>query len=659
MPEDQQRRLARALLIVAAGWAVIVGSNLFQVSSWIVGDIAYHRGVAYTMQGAAWQGEGPLVGLLSYYGGLYPLVLGALARLAQEPFDLVLSVVSWGAALLWPLACWWTGRRIWPGRPLAVAIFVLLAVTAAPFTNRVLIWVDSPLVSAQNAFPLYPRDLALVLLVVAVGCTLASSRRARVAGVGLAAGGIIVIHLQIALLTGWLLVAWAGVVAVRERSWRPLGEVAGAGLVALAVSASWWIPRAAATIESGGLLLGGFPGAPSLRLGPLDAAMAFGVIALYGLLGLAVLAARRPVPGRIALFLVWMVAFVPLVLVDRLVDGSDLVSERRIWLLVSIPLTVLAAAAVTMIVGRLRLAVAAAVLAILVVGPSIPGTVATARLVRDAWEPGRAGGRVFDAVTWDPILADLNRRVQAEGHHEAITYDGYAAWVWSLSGAQVPSLWLPGPFKLGFDPGALTGVSYLDRLRAQESAFRDGRAAICDFTRAFDGGSIVLDTVDGLVGLRDVTPASADRVDPRDRSADTIERDLGGGLSYVDLGGLDVIRMEPGAVWRPPFRSGEAQRLAVEYLAPLPPPGEQAIPPTTPLLEIETGGATVPIGAGSLPGWARAVVPVDGVDEGTAIRALAAVDLVRVTAFEPLPGVSLPARDGPIRLDPDQLCPPP
>jgi hypothetical protein len=116
--------------------------------------------------------------------------------------------------------------------------------------------------------------------------------------------------------------------------------------------------------------------------------------------------------------------------------------------------------------------------------------------------------------------------------------------------------------------------------------------------------------------------------------------------------------MQPGAVWRPPFRSTDARRLAVEFLVPLPPPGQEAAPASAPLLEIDTGDATIPIGVGSLPGWARAVVPIDGVDDRLAIRALAGVDLVRVTAFEPLPGVALPARDGPVRLAPDDLCPP-
>jgi hypothetical protein len=370
------------------------------------------------------------------------------------------------------------------------------------------------------------------------------------------------------------------------------------------------------------------------------------------------MAARRPLPGRLSIVLVWIVAFLPLILVDRLLDGADIVSERRVWLLISIPLTVLAAATLAVIATRLRPVALVGVLAVAVVAPSVPGTIATMRLVSTGWEPGRAGGRVFDAAAWDPIFSDLTRRVRAGGHHVAITYDAYEAWVWSFSGAQVPSLWLPGPFKLGFDPQRLTGTSYLDRLRAQEAAFQGGRASICAFAAAWHGGSILLDVESGMVGLRDVTPASAYRVDPRVRSDDTIERDLGGGLSYIDRGGLDVLHMTAGSGWKPPFRDPAARLLAVEISVPDAGPGRPVKKTTQPLIEIDTGAGTSRFGAGLAPGWARVVVSLAGVGDEVAIRALGDVDLVRVTAFEPLLGVPLPVQQGPARLEPDALCPP-
>ncbi len=80
---------------------------------------------------------------------------------------------------------------------------------------------------------------------------------------------------------------------------------------------------------------------------------------------------------------------------------------------------------------------------------------------------------------------------------------------------------------------------------------------------------------------------------------------------------------------------------------------------TSPLIQIESEDGPVDFGTGLEPGWARVVVPVDGVDDRTAIRGLGDVDLVRVTAFSPLPGVELPAANGPVRLDPGDLCPTP
>ena len=647
-------RLPAIVLGIAFVWAVLAGSNLFQVSTWIVGDIAYHRGVAGTMQGSAWQGEGPYVGLLTYYGGLYPLVLGRLATLLGRPFDVLLSVVSWGFAVVWPIACWWLGRRVWPNRPLAVALFVLLATTAAPLTNRVLLWVDSPLVSAQNVFPVYPRDIALVLLVVACGSLWSPTRRRRVVEVALALAGILLVHLQVALLAAWVLGTLTILRSLRRRDPAPFVELVLSGLIAALISAWWWIPRVLAAIRSGGLLLGGYPGSPPLRVGPENVVMVFGVVAILAILGLAVLVARRPLPGRMGFFLGWLAVSLPLIAVDRLLGGSDIVSERRVWLIMSIPLTVLAAATATAVAARLRPLAIAAFVAVFVILPSVPGTVATARLVRDAWQPGRAGGRIFPAAQWDPIFADLNRRVQSEGRHVALSYDAYETWIWSFSGAQVPSLWLPGPFKLGFDPGRLTGTGQLERLDAQEAAFDNGRPGICALARSSGAGSIVLDIQDGLVGTYDESPASRYRVDPRKRSGDTIERAVGSGETYIDRGGFDVLELASGASWRPGFQSSTAAAIALEFNVPVPPPGQPVQP--APLGTVQTNLGATPFGAGLPAGWARLVVPTNGVDQRVAIVASHRVDLIRFTAFERVADLGDGVTDGPLRFDPATFC---
>jgi len=660
-PTTAMRRLARLMLIGSFAWAGLVLSGPFLLFEWIVGDIAYHRGVASTMGGAAWQGEGPFVGLLTYYGGLYPMVLGRLASALDVPFDLVLSVVSWPTALVWPVACWWLGRRVWPGQPLPVACFVLLATVTAPFTHRVLLWVDSPLASAQNVTPLFPRDVALVLVVVALGSALDPRRSARVVGVGVTIGGMVLVHLQMALLAGFLMTILAFADAVRRRAREPILDLIAAGSLALLASAWWWIPRILATVESRGLLLGGYPGAPPLRVGPGNVFMAFGVVGVLAVMGLAVMAARtRPFPRELAPFLLCVAAVLPLVAVDRVIGGSDLVSERRLWLLLSIPLTLLAGWTAAAIIGRLPLISATLAVGLVLIAPSIPGTIATASLVRDTWEPGRAGGRQFDAAAWDPLFADLLDRVERDGRHVTLTYDAYATWVWSFSGSQVPSLWLPGPFKLGFDPAVLTGTGYLERVRSQEAAFDGGLPAICAWARASGAGSIVLDVRSGRLGILDTTAGSAYRVDPADRSEATIRRTVGEGLTYLDLGGYDALRLAPGASWSPSFEAPPGSLVIVEWTVPVALIGRDGVTAGD-LFRVEAGAGSLLAGAGLTSGFARVAVEA-GPDGGPiVVTALRDTDLLRATAFVPSDAVasgSGGASDGPSRFDPTRLCEP-
>jgi hypothetical protein len=653
---ERERWTGRALLVTAWIAALLIGSNLFQVSSWMLGDIAYHRGVAYTMQAGSLQGEGPYAGLLSYYGGLYPLVLGAFAGLFGASFDTVLSFASWGFALLWPTALLVLARRVWPEDGLAKGIFVLLGTIAAPFTHRVLIWTDSVLASAQNAFPLYPRDVALLLLVLLAAAALGPSRRARVIGCGVILAGIVLVHLQIGLLTGWLLTVWAAWRARREGIGGPFRELVLAAAVAVVVSAWWWIPRLLAVIQARGLLLGGYPGSAELRLGPDNALVAFGVVGLLALLGFAVLAARRPLPGRLAPFLVWIGAFVPLILVDRVVGGFDLLSERRVWLLVSIPLTVLAASVAIVLARRLSPAWGVLALVALIVVPALPATVATYRLVDNAWQPGRAGGRDFDAAVWDPLFAELNRRVRNEGGYVVASYDAYETWIWSFSGAQVPSLWLPGPIKLGFNPAVLTGTGHDERVRAQTAAFQAGIGGICELARRFTADAILLDAEDGLVGLHDISPAAPYRVNVRERSEATISREISPGITYRDLGSLDVLGLAPGASWSPGWTLPEARLVAIEIAIPTPPPGSP-IPEAVkdPALRISVGGRSVDIGPRLAVGFHHLTIPVDdGLAGDLTIEALLPIDLIRLTAFSPMPGVQAP--NGPVLMATESWC---
>ena len=199
----------------------------------------------------------------------------------------------------------------------------------------------------------------------------------------------------------------------------------------------------AATIESGTLLARWLPGGAAAPARAGRRVQAFGVVAIFALVGLAVMAAsgrcraasRSSSSGSArSCRSSWSTGSWMGRTSSRSADlapGVDPADRGRR----GDPERSRAGAADDAVLGLVAIVVLA----------SVPGTVATVRLVGDAWEPGRAGGRVFDAAAWDPIFSDLTGRVRADGHHVAISYDAYEAWIWSFSGAQVPSLWLPGP----------------------------------------------------------------------------------------------------------------------------------------------------------------------------------------------------------------------
>jgi hypothetical protein len=649
-----ERRLTPVLVGLAIATALLVGSNGFQVAAWTGGDLAYHRGVALTMLGGNLQGEGPYRGLLTYYGGLYPLVLGWLTGLTGRPFDTVLSVVSWLGALAWPVALWLLGRRVWPGDRFAVACFVFLGTVAAPLTHRGPVWVNSVLASSQVAFPLYPRDVALTLLVVGAWTALGTAARLRVWLTGLVLGLIVLFHLQIAAIGAGLLGAWRAWEAVRGRSLRPIVELVAAGLTALVVAGPWLVPRAAAALASGRLLLADYPGTPIFRLGVDNAVAAFGVAGLLGGLGLLVLVARRPLPGRVEPFAVWFVGLGALGLLDRVLPGFDLVSERRMWLLGSIGLLVVASAVAVAIVRRLPRAWAGLFLAGVLVLPAVPATVAVGLSVREAWEPGRAGGRSWDIGAWEAIRSALTARVRARGGETVATYDAYGTWVWSFSGAQVVAAWLPGPFKLGFDPAVLTGHGQTERWPDVATAFGDGRVGVCRLAAEYGAGSILLDEAEAataagplpLLGWYDATPAAAYRVEPAARTEATIDRPVGPGLRYLDLGIRDVLELAPGARWAPGWSAADVVGVALEIeTAATSGPALRIVGSGAPsgALEVRTGGASTggeigsdePEGGGPALRAARLVVPVGGWRPDWAIEALVPLRLVRATGFVP------------------------
>lgn len=625
------------LLAATAIFALVVLTAGFYRSNWMLGDIAYHRGVAYTMQAGLLQGEGPFAGLTTYYGGLYPLGLGLIA--GSRPFDTVLSVVSWPASLLIPMALLLLGTRLWGRDRLAIALFVFLGTIAAPLhSDRNLVWVDSVLPMGSAFWPLYPRDVALSLLIAGLWSATSDRRFVRVGLTGVAVGLTATLHAQMALLLSWFIVVYFVGRCFERRSVIPLVEGTAAAGIALIVSAWWWVPRVTA-LQAGGLLLADYPGREAMRLAPVSFIQAFGVIGILSIFGMALLAALWRLHRSWRIVAVWLAAFLPLILVNRAFPSIELFTERRIWLVASIGLVALAANVAVLIAralprraGRLTLPRAAGAWAVatVIVIMSVPGTIATARVMRGSWVPGNLGSATVDAPRWLGVTAELHRTVQAHGPTILGTYDAYEVWAWSFTGAQVPSAWLPGPIKLGFDPKDLTGSGYLDRVRRVENAFDAGRIGICSLRQSDGMGAVLLEASGGLVGSYDRTIASPFRVEPRDRTEATIQRTVGPGMTYVDQNSWDMLRLDLGAVVSLPWHDPSIRRLMIEV--------RRVGGGDGPLLEVRTEDRSYPMyGEGGR--FQRIVVEIDGAD-GIDLVALDALDMTRVTGFAFWPEVT-------------------
>ncbi|MBA3780021.1 MAG: hypothetical protein H0X16_12130 [Chloroflexi bacterium] len=644
-----------ALILVALGFALFVQSGPFLRSNFILGDIAYHRGVAYTMQGGNLQGEGPYPGLLSYYGGLYPLLLGTGAEIVGLTFDRFLSAVSWLATLFLPLSLVLLGRRLWETDLLSIGVLTLLGTVAAPFAvNESSLWVWTILPSGANFWPLFPRDLALVLLVLVAWAVLAEARAARVAGTGLLLAVTVLVHLQIGIAAALLVAAWLAVGAARERAPGLIADLGLIALIAAGASVWWWLPRLTTFSQSGRLILADFQGQSAFRMDLPGFVVQYGLVGLLAV-GALLLLWRRHRPGPdLTIVAVWLAVLLPFVVLDRLLGGTDFFSERRVWLMASIPLLLLAAVAATWLVRRLPGWIGATALAAVILLTALPATGATQAVVRAQWPSGEAAGQVLPPSLWGPVWRELNRRVRRQGSYTVLTYDSNAAWTWSFSGAQIVSGWLPGYLKLGFDPEPLTGYSHRERLERLNGAFGTGLPGICELARKMSVDALLLERHDGLVGTYDLTPASLYRVDPADRADAPILQQIDPDTTYV--ANFDRLRLKNGATFGLDWRAPNVRQLVVEVRT-----NERF---EQPILRVSGTGEVVQLGQGAQPGYQRFTIQTPGgLGRPIEIRALRPFHLMRVTGYERLELLDgLGGRqgsggpDGPFLAAPRRLC---
>ena len=637
--------VARSLIVLTFAFALLAQSLLFHTAALIGGDARYHRGVALTMSAGNFQGEGPIHGLITYFGGLYPLTLGWGSRLLGVDFDRLLSITSWFAVLVLPYALLRLGRAIWPREKLEVALLVFLGTIGSSLgTDTHARWVYSALPSGANTWPLYPRDIALLLLIAALTLVVADDSPRRILAAAVISGITICVHAQLGMYTVAVLLGHIGWQALRDHQFRiALRRSVVTVTVALAVSAWWWIPRVFATFESSRLFLASYPGLPAPDTSLMGFVITLGPIGLLAIPGV-VLATRDR--GRARFFGIWLIASLPLVLIGRLAGDAGVITERRVWFFAAVPLIVCATAATAAVFRRVPAILAAVVLVPLIVVPATFELVQVSHDVADWTAP--PAGSAFDLKLWQDAERALRAEVLAHGSAVVLAPDNDAVFVWSETGAQPYSLWLPGSVKLGFDPAALTGTGYLQRVRHLDAAFRAGIPGLCRLARTSGSRLIVLRQVRGLIGTHDIRPAAPYRVGPARRDKASIDRIVGPGIRYLDFNPTDMLQLNTGAaidlVWNAP-----RVRLVEVYQYP-------PTPAADPLVMQLPDGRTIlphelPTGA-----YLKFATP-NGVPPGTKLVARTPIAVERVIGYEAIRGVH-PHRDAhaPIALPVDRTC---
>ena len=626
------------LIALAFVFALVVQSGFFTWSDVLRGDLDYHRGVAATMQGGAWQGRDVIGPGPSWFGGLYPLVLGWAARLLDVSFDGLVSVVSWFTPLALPAVLWLLGRQVWPDRPLGRGLLVFVGTVGSSLAlDPAAEWAGGVLPSSLNIWPLYPRDIAVVLVALALALAMRSDEVRDAALAGVTAAVAVCVHGQVGALAiivvgAWY--AWHG--AVRGgTAWRRNALLAvGVGVVG---SAWWWAPRLVAWWEHRPLLLANYPGFVPLDVSPQGLLVALGFVGVLAVVGALTVRARAAVLGFL---LLWVVAGIPLIVGAQLLGNPNATTARRSLLLLSIPLVVLAAQGALVLADRLDARLVAGVLVVVLSVPSVAEVLHMRDFVARRWSSAAAGTEGERDAVWSEALTRLQDLVRSRGRVSVLAPDQDGALIWSRSGAQPHALTLRGTIKLGLDPASTTGVSFLQRVRETQRAYTGGWDALCRLATARDLPFVVLHTGDGLVAVHDRQPAARHRVAPDRRDSASIRREVAPGVTYRDRNLHEDLLLAEGASIPVGFADPAVRRLVVEGIWP-------ARSPDQPRLEL-----VLPDGRRLEPavdhvGWTRqATFAVDGIPAGARLVARVPVAVGRIRGSVSAPA-GVPAAGGP------------
>jgi hypothetical protein len=218
-------RWTAALLGVLALAALLIQGGVFVQKTWLwTGDTIYHRAVMAEVQAGEILPGGPYAGLPAFYSPLFHYMAAAIGALARIELTEAIRVISIVFAPLTPLAAYWLARVLGLDRASALVGAFFSTFAGAIKTTEDRVWVDALFVGQHNFFPVFPRDIAFLLLPIGLGGVyrgVVDGWRPGGVVAGLAVGLMILAHTQTAVFAAPLIAIYLGLGLVPRRDLRP------------------------------------------------------------------------------------------------------------------------------------------------------------------------------------------------------------------------------------------------------------------------------------------------------------------------------------------------------------------------------------------------------------------------------------------------------
>ncbi len=326
----------------------------------------------------------------------------------------------------------------------------------------------------------------------------------------------------------------------------------------------------------------------------------------------------------------WLCALgsVPIVLSSMLVGDLGFVTGRRLALFVSLPVVVMAGLAFAWMLDRAPVLVVPVVVVLLL---GLNGEVDQMLDQTDRqWDDETFAFVPYPQVSWQPMVVALRNEVK-QGPVRLFVGDTDGFYTWANTGAQPLTQWLPGYAKIGYDLTTFTGSSYVERAVAAAAAADRGRAGVCAMGESESVDRYLLQRRGDLIGTRDIRPSQVFRLEPGERLAKNLRRDVAEGMQYLDLSAAEGLVVRANIPLTLSWADPSLRIVEVLFL--------DRDTRNDPTWTLETGGATI---APSDVIRHRDAFTVrfelpDGAPSDIVLRASSDVLYLRTVGFEPLP----------------------